>query len=152
MPFAVPRNSIGTWVWIFSVAVYFCSDYYNMNQFRFQYSALSFPFLLYVSLIALGLFAARAAIAELQDLQRHVDRQLPGIACPALVVHGARDHTVTLAGARRLARRIGSGPAELVILPRSWHLIGIDVERDRCAAEVVALVRSAGAGGTARSD
>jgi carboxylesterase len=73
------------------------------------------------------------AVAELALLQAHVDALLPGIAAPALVVQGARDHTVTVAGARRLARRIGSGPAELVLLPRSWHLVGIDVERDRCA-------------------
>ena len=78
-----------------------------------------------------------AAVAELAALEAHVDRQLPGIAAPALVVHGAKDHTVTLAGARRLARRIGSGPAELVVLPKSWHLVGIDVERDECADEVV---------------
>lgn len=76
-----------------------------------------------------------AAVGELARLQRHVDRLLPGIAAPTLVVHGARDHTVTLAGARRLARRIGSGPAELVVLPRSQHLVGIDVERERVADE-----------------
>ncbi len=73
------------------------------------------------------------AVSQLVDLQRHVDRQLPGIAVPALVLMGAQDHTVTMSGARRLARRIGSGPAELVVLERSWHLVGIDVERDRCA-------------------
>lgn len=74
-----------------------------------------------------------SAVAELAALQAHVDRLLPGIAAPALVVQGVHDHTVTVAGARRLARRIGSGPAELVMLRRSWHLVGIDVERDRCA-------------------
>jgi carboxylesterase len=74
-----------------------------------------------------------AAVAELAALQAHVDRQLPGVAAPALVIMGASDHTVTVAGARRLARRIGSGPAELVLLRRSWHLVGVDVERDRCA-------------------
>ncbi len=74
-----------------------------------------------------------AAVAQLRALGEHVDRQLPGIAAPALVVAGAHDHTVTLAGARRLARRIGSGPAELVVLEDSWHLVGIDVERDLCA-------------------
>jgi carboxylesterase len=73
------------------------------------------------------------AVAQLALLQEHVDRQLPGIAAPALVVAGRDDHTVTLAGARRLARRIGSGPARVVVLERSWHLVGIDVERDRCA-------------------
>jgi carboxylesterase len=74
-----------------------------------------------------------AAVAELRALGQHVDRQLPGIAAPALVVAGAHDHTVTVGGARRLARRIGSGPARLVVLEESWHLVGIDVERDRCA-------------------
>jgi carboxylesterase len=76
-----------------------------------------------------------AAVAELRALGEHVDRQLPGIAAPALVVAGAHDHTVTVAGARRVARRIGSGPAELVVLEDSWHLLGLDVERDVCADE-----------------
>jgi carboxylesterase len=83
-----------------------------------------------------------AAVAELVALQRHVDRQLPGIAVPALVVMGTRDHTVTLAGARRLARRIGSAPGGLLLLERSWHLVGIDVERDRCATEVAHFLQS----------
>jgi carboxylesterase len=52
------------------------------------------------------------------------------------VVAGARDHTATLAGARRVARRIGSGPARLVVLRRTQHLVGIDVERDACADAV----------------
>jgi carboxylesterase len=77
------------------------------------------------------------ALAELELLQRHVDRILPGVAAPAIVVAGGRDHTVTLSGARRLARRLGSGPAPVVVLRRSQHLVGIDVERDECA-EVVA--------------
>jgi carboxylesterase len=83
-----------------------------------------------------------AAVAALVDLQRHVDRLLPGVAAPALVLQGAHDHTVTLAGARRLARRIGSGPARLVVLPRSWHLVGIDVERDRVADEAARFLES----------
>ncbi len=82
------------------------------------------------------------AVAELDALGRHVDAQLPGIAAPALVVQGARDHTVSVAGARRLARRIGSGPAELLLLPRSFHLVGIDVERERCAAAAAAFLSS----------
>ncbi len=82
------------------------------------------------------------AVAELEALERHVDRLLPGVAAPALVVPGARDHPVTVGGARRLAGRIGSGPAEVVLLPRSWHLVGIDVERDRCAAETARFLTS----------
>lgn len=74
-----------------------------------------------------------AAAAELEALAAYVDRALPGIAAPAVVIAGGQDHTVTLGGARRLAKRIGSGPAELTVLPESWHLVGIDVERERCA-------------------
>jgi carboxylesterase len=80
------------------------------------------------------------AVGELTELARHVDRSLPGIAAPAIVIAGARDHTVKLAGARRLARRIGSGPARLIVLPRSYHLVGVDVERDRCADEVATFL------------
>lgn len=74
------------------------------------------------------------SVAELVQLAAHVDRLLPGVAAPALVVAGGHDHTVAISGVRRLARRIGSGPAELLVLPESWHLVGIDVERERCAA------------------
>jgi carboxylesterase len=74
-----------------------------------------------------------AAVAELARLERHVERLLPSVTAPALVIHGRDDHTVTEAGARRLAARIGSGPAAFVLLERSAHLVGIDVERDRCA-------------------
>ncbi len=82
------------------------------------------------------------AVGELVDLGRHVDALLPGIAAPALVVAGRLDHTVKLSGARRLARRIGSGPARLVVLERSGHLVGIDRERDRCADEVARFFES----------
>ncbi len=77
-----------------------------------------------------------SAVAELQALAASVDRALPGIAAPALVIAGGEDHTVTLAGARRIAQRIGSGPARLLVLPESYHLVGLDVERDVCADEV----------------
>ena len=77
-----------------------------------------------------------SALAELLARERHVDRILPGVAAPAVVIAGARDHTVTLAGVKRLARRLGSGPADVIVLRRSQHLVGIDVERDRCADEV----------------
>jgi carboxylesterase len=81
-------------------------------------------------------------VAELAALEAHVDRQLPGIAAPALVIAGGHDHTVTLAGARRLARRLGSGAAEVVVLPESWHLVGVDVERERCAEETLRFLEN----------
>ena len=84
------------------------------------------------------------AVAELQALADRVDSLLPGVAAPALVVMGGEDHTVTLAGAKRLARRIGSGPAQLLVLPRSYHLVGVDVEREACADAAVRFLASLG--------
>lgn len=80
------------------------------------------------------------AVAELAALSRHVETLLPAISAPALVLVGAHDHTVTLRGTRRLAAALGSGPAPVRVLPASAHLLGIDVERDRCADEVLRFV------------
>jgi carboxylesterase len=82
-----------------------------------------------------------AAVAELKDLAAFVDRAAPGVAAPALVIAGGQDHTVTLAGARRLARRLGGGPAEVLVLPESWHLVGVDVERERCAEATIDFLK-----------
>jgi len=84
------------------------------------------------------------AVAELQSLAARVDSLLPGVVARALVIFGAKDHTVTLAGARRVARRIGSGPAQLLVLPESYHLVGVDVERERCADAVAGFLRGLG--------
>ncbi len=90
------------------------------------------------------------AVAELAALSRHVDRLLPGIAAPALVVAAREDHTVRLSGAERIAQRLG-GPARLVVLERSFHLVGIDVERDRCADEVATFFDGRSPGAAART-
>lgn len=82
------------------------------------------------------------AVAQLAALSRHVERLLPRVSAPALVLMGARDHTVTVRGARRLAQALGSGPAPVRILPRSAHLLAIDLERDRCADEVLRFVEA----------
>jgi carboxylesterase len=82
------------------------------------------------------------AVGELVALARHVDAILPGIVAPAIVVAARNDHTVRLAGARRVARRLGSGPAQLVVLERSYHLVGIDVERDRVADAVAEFLET----------
>jgi carboxylesterase len=78
-----------------------------------------------------------SAVGELQMLAEFVDRTAAGVAAPTLVIAGGQDHTVTMAGARRLARRLGRGAAELLVLPESFHLVGVDVEREWCADEAL---------------
>lgn len=75
-----------------------------------------------------------SAVGELLSLQEHAGRILASVGAPTLVVAGGGDHTVTRAGIRRVAREVPR--ARLLVLPDSFHLVGIDVERDLCADEV----------------
>jgi carboxylesterase len=81
------------------------------------------------------------SVGELLAFQAHVDALLPRVRCPALVVAGALDGTVTVAGAQRMAAKLGGG-ARLVVLPRSRHLVAIDFERERLADDVMGFFDS----------
>jgi carboxylesterase len=70
-----------------------------------------------------------AGIASLIELGELVRRDLPDIRTPTLVVHGERDRTVPLGDSLELAGSIGAGVIERLFLPRSGHLVAIDVER-----------------------
>jgi len=75
-------------------------------------------------------------VASLIELGRLVAADLPAITCPTLIMHGARDRTVPLEDSFELAGRIGATTIERVWLPRSGHLLCLDVER-RLAAQAV---------------
>jgi carboxylesterase len=79
------------------------------------------------------------ALGELLAFMRVVDAELPAVAPPVLVIHARRDHTAPVACAARIAERTRA--RRLRILPRSYHLIAVDVERDIVAAEVIAFIR-----------
>jgi carboxylesterase len=74
------------------------------------------------------------ALAELCTFMRVVDDALPSVTQPVLVIHAEQDHTAPVACASRIAARTN---ARLEILPRSFHLIAADVERDRVATSVI---------------
>jgi carboxylesterase len=76
-----------------------------------------------------------AALLELDDLRAEVRRGLGTIATPALIVHATHDHVAPVACADELVAGL-AGPTERLILPRSYHLLGIDVERARVADAV----------------
>jgi carboxylesterase len=79
------------------------------------------------------------ALAELSAFMRVVDGGLDRIAQPVLVLHGQHDHTAPVACAARIAQRTHA--VRTRILPRSYHLIATDVERDVVAAEVIDFLR-----------
>lgn len=67
-----------------------------------------------------------------------VDAALPAVRAPLLVLHATHDHTAPVASAQRIADRVATPRADfrLRILPESYHLISMDVERALVAAEV----------------
>jgi len=79
------------------------------------------------------------ALAELAAFMRVVDQSLEQVTQPTLVLHGSHDHTAPVACATRIARKTRA--VRMRILPRSYHLIAADVERDIVAAEVVDFLR-----------
>lgn len=79
-------------------------------------------------------------VAQVMKLIAHVRDDLPQIRCPILVIHGAQDHTVPLENAREIHDSVSSSEKKLVVLPRSYHVVTLDVERDLLEAEVLAFV------------
>jgi carboxylesterase len=70
-----------------------------------------------------------SGIASLIELGALVRRDLPDVTTPTLIIHGERDRTVPVQDSLELAGTIGSTVVERLFLPRSGHLVAIDVER-----------------------
>ncbi len=64
---------------------------------------------------------------------------LSEIRCPTFIAHGRRDHVCPVSNARLVYRRLGT-PAwdkQLLILPRSYHIITRDIERGVLRGELL---------------
>lgn len=81
-----------------------------------------------------------ACLDSLLDLMAQVQAQLSSVRQPALLMHGLHDHTVPYASLAALAQGLGCDAAQLrtVALPRSYHLLPLDVEREIVFSEVLA--------------
>jgi len=75
-------------------------------------------------------------IESLLQLLRVVDRELPTISAPALIVHGRNDRTVDVANAPHILQRLGSADKQLAWFERSGHTVTVDLEHDALYAMV----------------
>ena len=66
-----------------------------------------------------------------------VNRELPRIKAPALIMHGRHDRTVPIANAPLIMERIGSSDKQLIWWERSGHAITVDLEHDALYAAVL---------------
>lgn len=76
-------------------------------------------------------------LVQMIALQDEVATLLPHVRAPMLVLHGRLDHTAPVVNSERLIQRVGATRVERVILPQSFHQVGLDVERDVAAAALV---------------
>ncbi len=79
------------------------------------------------------------ALHQLLLLQKHTRQLLPQVRQPVLVIHSRQDHTCPLRNVALLQRGL-RGPVRTVLLDASFHVISIDVDKERVAAEVAAFV------------
>jgi carboxylesterase len=82
------------------------------------------------------------ALEELRALIPEVRAQLPMLRAPLLVVHAKADTTALVKSARIVFAEAGSAEKERVILPQSYHVITVDLERDLVERDVVGFLRS----------
>jgi len=78
------------------------------------------------------------ALQSLLVLMAEVRSELKHIETPTLVVHGRQDHTVPIADSIALADGLGGPEVERLWLDGSYHLVGIDVDRQ---AVIDAIIR-----------
>lgn len=82
------------------------------------------------------------ALAELCGLQDEVFDLLPHVRAPALLLHGRYDHTAPVQLSQDVSQALGSSRVEREVLPRSFHGIGLDLDRDRACDRIVRFVDS----------
>lgn len=81
------------------------------------------------------------ALHQLVAFMGEVDRSLPRVRVPTLVIHARNDHTAPFACSQRIVATVGAETVKHRVLARSYHLIAVDVERDLVAEEVAGFVR-----------
>jgi carboxylesterase len=82
------------------------------------------------------------AAHELLKLIRRVQRALPHITCPLLVMHSTLDQAIHPDSARRTYERVGSTDKELVTLRNSGHCITVDSEWEFVAQKTYMFIQT----------
>jgi len=80
------------------------------------------------------------ALHQFVALQDQARAQLSRVRQPVLVIHSRQDHTCPLANLGVLERGLGR-PVERLVLDDSYHVVSVDVDKERVADAVIVFVR-----------
>lgn len=81
------------------------------------------------------------AAGQLFQLVDHVREDLPEIAQPVLIVHSRNDHTISFRNSAIIFAELGSNEKWKVDLERSYHVITVDVEKERVRQEILNFIK-----------
>lgn len=75
---------------------------------------------------------------EVRLAGKRVKKILRNVTCPVFVAHGAQDHVIPVSAGRDTFRLVGTPDEQkrLLILPRSYHIITRDVDRDLLRTQI----------------
>ena len=82
------------------------------------------------------------ALQQLVQLQHEVDGLLELVRAPMLILHGRHDHTAPVELSAVVAQRVSSPSVRRIVLEESFHVVALDVERERVCSEILAFVRA----------
>ncbi|MDH6698147.1 alpha/beta hydrolase [Streptomyces griseoviridis] len=80
------------------------------------------------------------AAHSLRALFRVVDRELPQVTQPLLLLRSPQDHVVPPADSARVLSRVSSRDVREVLLEQSYHVATLDHDADRIAQESLAFI------------
>jgi len=76
------------------------------------------------------------AVAQMYTLIRQVQRELPRITVPLLLIHARHDEVVALDGADYIWSRVSATQKERVLLGRGGHIITEDYDKDMAFEQI----------------
>jgi carboxylesterase len=81
-----------------------------------------------------------APVESMLDYLPHLRQELPLVTAPALIISATHDHVVPARDGMAIYRALGSREKELVTLPRSYHVVMKDCEREEVFARVLGFI------------
>jgi carboxylesterase len=82
-----------------------------------------------------------SAPIKLLELAAQTRRMLPRVTQPALVIHARDDHNCPMRrNMNYVMKHLGSADKRAVVLEDSYHVVTVDVDRERVASEVLDFV------------
>ena len=82
------------------------------------------------------------SVEQLFEMVEHVRADLPEIVQPILIMHSRQDHTVPFENADVIYELVSSVEKRLVALSESYHIITVDVEKEKVRSEIVQFLRA----------